>query len=178
MTKYIPNPEQRSWYTPDNFNFTYHDFISSAVHKKWSVGPSRRKMCIKRDFEKRFRLLLSEVDKANISWVPGTEDDVNPIPFPRNEMVRDDHEFKWHRSVIEIVGPWCWGWSPVNPEKVRESGPTRYGDYTPWLLNFSGFNFDYSEEEQYDMSSRVKAAKKPKTSRMFYCRISSGIFGC
>lgn len=166
MTLYVPNPEEREWYTPENFNKSFGDYVNSRNRKPWSV--SLRNIAAPRG-EIR---LLSEVSGAKVKYVPGTENSTNKLVFPTRERIKRDHDYEWHATVIEVVGPWAWGWvpgpqgwRPTADSQIRAAPPARYGNFRPWHLNFEGMNFQYAldvvdgdDEESSDADLQAKNA--------------------
>lgn len=147
MTCYEPNLEERSWYTPKNFNASFGDYINGGNRKPWSVG--LRMMAAPRG-EIR---LLSEVSDTKLHFVPSTENNVKPELFPSKEHLRCEHDYEWHATPIEIIGPWAHGWIPgehgwqlTAQSKVLDGAPARYGNFFPWELNSGDMNFDYHIE--------------------------------
>lgn len=164
MTCYVPNPMEKEWYTPENFNNSFGDYVNSRNRKPWSV--SLRNLPAPRG-EIR---MLNEVSDAKLKYVPGTEASSRRKLFPARERIKRDHDYEWHATVIEIVGPWAYGWipgprgwRPTENSKPRESPPVRYGDFCPWRLNFAGMNFPYAldviEGDEEDGSGAILPPK-------------------
>lgn len=88
MTCYVPNPAEREWYTPENFNNSFGDYVNSRNRKPWSV--SLRNLAAPRG-EIR---LLSEVNDAKLKYVPGTEGSSQRKLFPARERIKRDHDYE------------------------------------------------------------------------------------
>lgn len=105
MKCYEPNPEEKSWYTPANFNLSFGDYVNGRNRKRWSVG--LRTMA---SYHGEIRI-LSEVSDSKLRFVPGTEKTGKPESFPSLERLRRDHDYEWHATPLEVIGPWAHGWT-------------------------------------------------------------------
>ncbi|XP_026397440.1 uncharacterized protein LOC113292799 [Papaver somniferum] len=138
MKCYTPDPEEKSWYTPENFNASFGDYVNNRNRKRWSVGV-RTMMTPHGEV-----LLLSEVSDSKLRFVLGTEKTNKPELYSLKERLRRDHDYEWHATPLEFIVPWAhgWipgehGWRPTAQTKPRDGAPSRYGDFCPWVLNFS-----------------------------------------
>ncbi|XP_026435892.1 uncharacterized protein LOC113333683 [Papaver somniferum] len=171
MTCYTPDLAERDMYTPANFNASFGNYVNSRNRNPWSAG-------LRSIHASRGEVhLLSEVSDSKLRYVPGTEGTSQQKLFPNCEKLKRDHDYEWHVTVIEVLGPWAYdwvpgprGWRPTAASQPRDSAPARYGDFCPWRLNFDDMSFEYAidaadEDESSDVVLPPKGYAAAKTKK-------------
>ncbi|RZC46772.1 hypothetical protein C5167_039720 [Papaver somniferum] len=77
-------------------------------------------------FEVRF---YGEGDDPTLEMIQGynySHDRLLTTAFPPKERLRGDHDHKWHRTPLNIIGPWTYGWAPKDETLGRTDPPERY----------------------------------------------------
>lgn len=57
--------------------------------------------------------------------------------MPKYDRIRLDHDDRWDRTPLRVVGPWDYGFTTADPSVPRSARflPEKYDGYQPWIFN-------------------------------------------
>ncbi|XP_026422870.1 uncharacterized protein LOC113318830 [Papaver somniferum] len=59
------------------------------------------------------------------------------LPLPKADRIRKDHDDRWTRTPLHIIGPWAYVFTYAYPNVPRTASslPAKYDGNQPWVFN-------------------------------------------